>query len=193
MNAFGNVGPHKIWKSNVVKILGGSVEASLKFNIHGESIRNKAGRKLTVLARMSNILSLPKMTLLIKSFFESQFAYCPSVWMLYNISLNKRINKLHERALRILYKDDISTFEQLLTKDESVTMHHRNMQKLAIEMYKIKYNILPCPIAEFISKRDIHYKMREVSVFERKRHKVLCGSETLRILGPRYGTSYLMT
>ena len=53
-------------------------------------------------------------------------------------------------------------------------------------MYKVKYNILPCPIAEFISKRDIHYKMREVSDFERKRHnKVLSGSETLRTLGPK--------
>ena len=88
------------------------MEASLKFTIHGESILDKAGRKLTILTRMSNILSFPKMKLLIKSFFESQFAYCPSVWMLYNRSLNKKINKLHERALRILYKDDISTFEQ---------------------------------------------------------------------------------
>ena len=111
-----NVGPHKIWESNVVKILGVSVEASLKFDIHGESILNKAGRKLTILARMSNILSFPKMKLLIKSFFESRFAYCPLGWMLYNRSLYKRIDKLHERALRILYKDDISTFEQLLTK-----------------------------------------------------------------------------
>ena len=98
---FVNVGPHKIWESNVVKILDVSVEASLKFNIHGESIRNKAGRKLTILARMSNILarmsnilSFPKMKLLIESFFESQFAYCPLVWMLYNRYLNKRINNL---------------------------------------------------------------------------------------------------
>ena len=75
---FVNVGPHRIWESNVVKILGVSVEASLQFNIHGESILNKAGRKLTILARMSNILarmsnilSFPKMKLLIKSFFES--------------------------------------------------------------------------------------------------------------------------
>ena len=62
---FVNVGPHKISESNVVKILGVSVEASLKFNIHGESILNKAGRKLTILTRMSNILSFPKMKLLI--------------------------------------------------------------------------------------------------------------------------------
>ena len=75
---FVNVAPHKIWESNVVKILGVSVEASLKFNIHGKSILNKAGRKLTILARMSNI---SKNEIINKIFFESQFAYCPLVCM----------------------------------------------------------------------------------------------------------------
>ena len=183
---FVNVGPHKIWESSVMKILGVRVDASLKFNVHVESIVKKAGKKLTILARMSKILGFQQMKLLIKSFFESQFAYCPLVWMLYNRSLNNKINKLHERSLRILYKDDCSTFEQLLAKDESVTMHDRNVQKLAIEMYKVKHNISPCLITEFITKRDVHYNMREKSDVERKRHnKVLCGSETLRILGPK--------
>ena len=136
---------HKIWESPAMKILGVSIDSSLKFNIHGESMVMKAGRKLTILAHMSNMLSFPKMKLLIKSFFESQFAYCPC-WMLYNRLLNNKINKLHERALRILHKDDCSTFRQLLAKEESVTMHERNLQKLAIEMYKVKHNILPCPI-----------------------------------------------
>ena len=117
---FVKVGPHKIWESNAVKILGITVDARLKFNIHSDSILNIAGKKLTILARMANILSFPKMRLLIKSFFESQFGYCPLVWMLFNRTLNNRTNKLHERALRILYKDDISIFERLLTKDESV-------------------------------------------------------------------------
>ena len=126
------------------------------------------------------------MRLLIKSFFESQFAYCPLIWMLYSRSRNNKVNKLHERALRILYKDDISTFEQLLVKNESVTMHDRNMQRLAIEMYKVEYNIVPCPLAEFVTKRDVHYAMREESDFERKRYNnVFCVNETLRILGPK--------
>ena len=64
-------------------------------------------------------------------------------------------------------------------------MHDRNIQKLAIEMYKVEHNILPCPITEFITKRDIHYKTRKQTDFERKRQKVLCGSERLRILGPK--------
>ena len=179
---FVNVGPYKIWESNAVKILGITVDASLKFNIHSDSILNIAGKKLTILARMANILSFRKMRLHIKSFFESQFAYRPFVWMLFHRTLNNRINKLYERALRTLYRYDISTFERLLTNEESVTMHDRNMQRLVIEMYKV--NIFPCPIAEFVTKRNMHYKIRGESDFERKRfNNVLCGAETLRILG----------
>ena len=65
-------------------------------------------------------------------------------------------------------------------------MHDINIQKLAIEMYKVKNNISPCPIAEFVSKNDINYNMRVKHDFQRKKHnKVLCGSETLRVLGPK--------
>ena len=102
---FENVGPHKIWESSVVKILGVRVDASLKFNVHGRSIVKKAGKKLTILARMSKILGFQQMKLLIKSFFESRFAYCPLVWMLYNRSLN---NKNYMSGLSEFYtnKDD---------------------------------------------------------------------------------------
>ncbi len=40
------------------------------------------------------------------------------------------INKIHERALRIAYKDDVSSFEDLLEIDKSVTVHQRNMRLL---------------------------------------------------------------
>ena len=106
--------------------------------------------------------------------------------MFFNRTLNQKINVLHERALRILYKDDILTFEELLEKDKSVTMHDRCIQKLAIEMYKAKCNILPCSISEFVSEIEIKYDMRFQQDFERKRNKnVLTGSESLRILGPK--------
>ena len=42
---------------------------------------------------------------------------------------------MHERVLRITYKDKSSTFQELLKKDNSVSMHHRKVQKLAIEIY----------------------------------------------------------
>ena len=135
---------------------------------------------------MSCVLKFPKLRMLMKSFFESQFSYCPLVWMFCSRTLNNRINKLHERALRILYRDDMSTFKQLLNQDKSVTIHDRNIQLLAVEMYKVKNKISPCPLSDFVSIREINYDLRQTSDFERnKPNTVHYGTETIRILGPK--------
>ena len=82
-----------------------------------------------------------KLRLLLKAFIESQFSYCSLIWMFHSRTLNNRINNLHERALRLVYNDHISSFEQLLYRDKSFSIHERNLQKLAVEMYKVKNNI----------------------------------------------------
>ena len=51
--------------------------------------------------------------------------------------LDHRINRIHERELRLAYKDHSSTYKHLLQLDNSVTIHVRNLQTLTIEMYKI--------------------------------------------------------
>ena len=76
-------------------------------------------------------------------------------------TLNNRINKLQERVLRILYKDDASSFIYLLEKDKSITNHEHNKKLLAIEMFKVKNDILPNVLGEFITKRDLSYNLKE--------------------------------
>ena len=71
-----------------------------------------------------------------KSFVTSQFSYCPLIWMFHSRRLNNKINSIHERALKITYQDNTSTFQELLNKDNSVSIHHRNLQFLATEMFK---------------------------------------------------------
>ena len=75
-----------------------------------------------------------------KAFIKSRFAYCPLIWMFYQRSSSTRINHLHERALRIVYNDKESTFEDLLKKDNSVSIYHKNIRLLGIELYKVKKN-----------------------------------------------------
>ena len=76
---------------------------------------------------MRRYLDFNHVRLLFKSFFESKFKYCPLTWIFYSRKTNNRINKLHERALRLVYNDYKSTFEDLLTKDGSFTVHHYNI------------------------------------------------------------------
>ena len=70
---------------------------------------------------------------------------------------NNRINHLHEKALRIVNNDKQSSFENLLRKDRSVSIHHRNIRSFAIEIYKIK-NEMSIPImSELFEKRNLNY------------------------------------
>ena len=49
-----------------------------------------------------------------KAFDESLFGYCPLTWMFHRRKANSKINHIHERALRILYKNNTLSFEELL-------------------------------------------------------------------------------
>ena len=79
----------------------------------------------------------PKQKIIMNTFINSQFGYCPLVWMCHSRKMNNKINKIQERALRIVYNDANSTYEEMLAKDGSVTIQQRNTQLLATEMYKI--------------------------------------------------------
>ena len=88
-------------------------------------------------------MELGKRRMLMNAFFNSQFNYCSVSWMCHSRALNNKINRLHERCLRIIYNDKTSTFKELLEKDNSVSIHYRNIQALAIEMYKVANGMSP--------------------------------------------------
>ena len=66
--------------------------------------------------------------------------YIP-LWMNHSRTLNNCINVLHKRALSLVYNDFASSFSELLEKGESVTIHHRNLQTPAYEIFKVKNNM----------------------------------------------------
>ena len=57
--------------------------------------------------------------------------------------MNNKINHIHERALRLVYQDYVTSFEDLLKKDNSLCFHHRNIHQVAIEMFKVKNDLSP--------------------------------------------------
>ena len=98
---------------------------------------------------------------------------------------NRKINRLHERCLRTVYKDKQSSFNELFEKDGSVSIHERNLQVLVTEMYIIG-NVPPTPLKKdiFPINRD-PYNLRQNTQFSRPRIKtVYHGSESISNLGP---------
>ena len=85
--------------------------------------------------------------------------------MFYSRGVNNKINHLHERALRIIYKDNSSSFENLLEKDGSYSIHHRNIQSLATELFKIKTKVSNDIIYDIFNIREIKYNLRSQTDF----------------------------
>ena len=179
------VGEDQIWEKKEVKLLGVTIDNELKFENHVNIICAKANKKLSALSRMSNYLTLNKKRTLFKAFFESQFKFCPLIWMFHNNRLNTKINKLHERALRIIYSNDSElTFDELLDKDNSFCIHHQNIKSLAIEMFKVVNNLSEGMIKDLFMTNDHSYSLRSKTKFIIPRvASVSNGQNSLRYLG----------
>ena len=124
-------------------LLGITIDSNLTFENHINIISKKASLKLNALTRIAPYMNIQKPRTIMKSFVTSPFSYCPLIWMFHSRHLNNKINYIHDRAQRITYQDNTSIFEELLNKDNSVSIHHRNLKVLATEAFKIHQGLSP--------------------------------------------------
>ena len=172
------------------KLLGIKIDYKLSFEPHVESLCKKASQKLNALARLTSSLKFKQRKLLLNAFITAQFSYAPAVWMFHSRKLNNRINHIHERALRLVYRDYTSSFDELLPKDNSFRIHHRNLQKLAIEIFKVKLGIAPQIMKNVFPLIDNPYNLRNETKFKsRNVHTVQYGIETASFVAPRIWSS----
>ena len=170
-----------IRRGNTVRSL---IDTNLSFEKHISNICQKAGNKLFALPRISAYLCTDKLRLLMRAFVTSHFQYCPLAWMVHSRKMNSKINRLHERALRIAYKDYSSSFATLLEKDRSVTIHEKNMQLLMTEMFETINNPNPSFMNEIFLLRNPPVNLRNTSPYLVPRvHTVNYGTETVRYRG----------
>ena len=106
--------------------------------------------------------------------------------MFHSRTLNNRINRLHERALRLVYKDFTLSFEELLDLDNSFSIHHRNLQKLVTEIFKVKNNLSPRFMKNVFPDSINPYNLRNGPEFKTSNiHTVSYGSDTVTFRGPK--------
>ena len=150
-------------------------------------ICRKASQKLQALSRIAKYFSQDKKRMLFKSFIISQFNYCPIVWMCHGRGLNNKINNIHERALRIVYQDKKSSFETLLKRDKSTSIHVKNLQHLATELFKVKNDLSPEIMKEiFVFQENETYNLRSGNHLARKNIQTTqSGIESVSNLGAK--------
>ena len=180
------IGATTITESGEEKLLGVTLDKKLDFKNHVNTLCKKAGQKLHALARISNYVDVEKLRTMMNAFVVSQFSYCPLVWMFHDRSVDKKINKIHERALRIAYKDSRSNFEELLTKANAVSIHHKNLQLLATEIFKTQRNLNPRFMNQIFVEKDTPYTLRGGrNILAPKPNTTGYGIENARFLGAK--------
>ena len=160
------------------KLLGITFDNNLTMDEHIKCICKQASNKLYALARISHYLNEHKRKILMKSFIISQFNYCPIIWMYCQRKSNNLINRIHERALRIAYNDYLSDFKVLLEKDNSVTIHQRNIQALTLEVYKTLNDLNPGFMKEIFYLKQHDYPTRNQQIVYPNPRTVSYGLET---------------
>ena len=80
--------------------------------------------------------------------------------MLCRKAMNDKVNSVHKRALRVLLNDYTSSFEELLHRNEEVTIHDKNLQKLILQVYRCMTFANPSFLCEFFNKQVLPYSLR---------------------------------
>ena len=88
---------------------------------------------------------------------------------------------MHERALRVVDKDDNLTFQELLDKGGSEIIHQSNLRQLTTLMYTVKHRLSPEPILQLFTEHHNTYELRKKRQWEIPNiNNVTYGKESLR-------------
>ena len=112
------LGNETIKNSSSVELLGVNIDTNLNFDEHLTNLYRKANQKLHALARISKYLNEYILIIFNENIHPTTVQLLPPCMnVFHNRTLNNKINKLLERALRIVYKNNNSPFQELLDKD----------------------------------------------------------------------------
>ena len=104
--------------------------------------------------------------------------------MFHSQRTNNKINRLHERVLSIVYDDDVSTFDQLLAMDKFFCIHHQNIQRLLIEIYKAPHDISGDSLKALLVKTESTIRLRSKSeLVIPSVNSILKGKNSIRYFG----------
>ena len=163
-----------------------TIDSKLNFSEHISIICKKAARQLNALARIARFLKTDSKMILYKSFVMSNFNYCPNVWHFCGKVNNNKLEKIQARALRILYKDYDSEYDELISKSNTDKILVSRLKKILIEVFKTLKKSNPSYLHSLYALKDTKYNLRnEMSIIQPNRNTVTYGTRSLAYIGAK--------
>ena len=154
------IGGSNIKPATNVTLLGMDLDNKLKFDSHIHDICRKAAKQINALKRLSKLLNLESRMAIFRSFIMSNFNYCCLVWHACGAKNTHKLEKLQERALRFVYLDTDSNYNELLDRADLATLHLGRMRTLATEVYKSIHKLNPPYIQDLYKPKITTHNLR---------------------------------
>ena len=176
----------QIQSENAVRLLGVKIDHRLTFDEHISDLCRKAAAQLNALKRLEGYMEFKAKEIMVQSFVFSNLNYCPLVWHFSFEKSMKKIEKIHERALRFLYNDSNSSYEDLLSKAGKCTMKISRLRTLCTEIYKTVSKLNPPFMQDIFKLKETTRSARNPNkLIHHRTNQVTFGSKSLLSLGPQ--------
>ena len=176
----------KIKCSSDLRLLGLTTDQNLDFSKHVSELCKWAGRKVGVITRLCNLLPTRAKLILHKCGILPQLTYCHTVWNFCWASDNRKLERIQERALRVIYNRKSGTYNELLKLARLPTLRNRRLQDIATLMYYSKeQSVSSVHIKELFRKNNINsYSLRNSDFVIPRFNTVTYSKHSLWYLGP---------
>ena len=144
-----------------MNVLGVVLDAKLNFKPYVSLICKRASRQINALRRLSKFLTTDGRLKVYKSFISANFSYCPVTWLFCGKVNSAKLEKLQERALRFVYNDQVSTYNDLLLQANVLSLSMYRLRFLAIEVYKCVSLKNPDYLNRLFTKKPAVYCLRD--------------------------------
>ena len=172
------------------KLLGITFDVELNFDIHVNELCKKASKSLNVLKRFSNILTVGNKKRIFHTFIASQFNYCPIIWHFCSKRKINMMERIQERALRFVFDDRQSTYNELLARIKKDSMCTQRLKCLLIFVYKCVNNLGPSFLNSLFFVKSSHYDIRnKILLVQPKMNTVTFGINSIVYHGSKLWNS----
>ena len=179
------IGLEDIEQKDEMKLLGVLIDSDLNFSKHIAQVCRKASQQIGVLSRLKNLVPVPAKLTLFKSAILPHLTYCQKVWHFARASDKRKLERIQERALRVIYLDKTSSYEDLLKRANLDTLNERRLKDILFLMYKVKHQMAPGYFETIVKRNDLKpYSLRNSDFILPRYNTVKYGRHSIRYLGP---------